>query len=278
MGDTLIRTDKNGTQYWCSDICPKCGGSGVLSYYYYVEGGVCYKCGGSGRASTSWKVYTPEYRKILNERRLAKARKEAPAKNKKFMLSEGFSEEGIAYVVVGDTYKIKDELKEQGARWNPTLGWHFDHEMPNTFPVKFEDITTEHADGTRGYDEAYKRVEEMKKEWEKKMFPKPESHFVGTVGERGYFVLTYLTTFFYETHLTFRGETHWVHKFEDKDHKVFIWDTTSFAKFEEGNTYEIKATIKEHSTYKEVNQTKLSRLNIIAWLGKDSNEEKEIDK
>ena len=31
MGKRLIRTDKNGTQYWVDDRCPKCGGRGAQS-------------------------------------------------------------------------------------------------------------------------------------------------------------------------------------------------------------------------------------------------------
>ena len=70
MGKRLVRTDKNGTQYWVDDRCPKCGGTGFIQCYY--DGGICYQCGGSGYWKTSWKVYTPEYQAKLDERRRRK--------------------------------------------------------------------------------------------------------------------------------------------------------------------------------------------------------------
>ena len=122
----LLRVDRNGTKYWVETQCPKCGGSGYIDYYAYNQGGVCFNCGGTGEKTTTWKEYTPEYAQKLADRRLAKAKKQAPEKNAKTFKREGFSEDGKAWVVAGDTYLIKDELKEAGARWSGVLGWHFD--------------------------------------------------------------------------------------------------------------------------------------------------------
>lgn len=72
MGKRLVRTDKNGTQYWVDDRCPKCGGTGYIQGYSYQDGGICYQCDGSGYGQTSWKVYTPEYQAKLDERRRLK--------------------------------------------------------------------------------------------------------------------------------------------------------------------------------------------------------------
>jgi hypothetical protein len=38
MAATLVKTDKNGTRYYESDDCPKCGGSGVIREYGHIEG------------------------------------------------------------------------------------------------------------------------------------------------------------------------------------------------------------------------------------------------
>ena len=46
----LLKVDKNGTKYWFDDTCPKCGGSGYISGYRMIEGGVCFKGGGNGAA------------------------------------------------------------------------------------------------------------------------------------------------------------------------------------------------------------------------------------
>lgn len=66
---TLIRVDKNGTKYYVGyEACDRCGGLGYADKWYFT-GKTCYKCGGSGKQPASWKEYTPEYEKKLEERR-----------------------------------------------------------------------------------------------------------------------------------------------------------------------------------------------------------------
>ena len=78
---TLIKTDKNGTQYFEGEItCDRCNGDGI--YYIgvlngrplpsWVDNGVCFKCGGRGKVMGKYKVYTPEYEAKLNARRQAR--------------------------------------------------------------------------------------------------------------------------------------------------------------------------------------------------------------
>ena len=43
-----FRNDRYGSGQF-EGICTRCGGTGYLSEYSYVEGGVCFACGGSGR-------------------------------------------------------------------------------------------------------------------------------------------------------------------------------------------------------------------------------------
>lgn len=255
----LLRTDKNGTQYFYSNVCPRCGGTGTLTCYNHVEGGRCFKCEGTGYFEHRWKEYTPEYAKILTDRRLAKARASAPERNRKFMLSQGFSADGFAWIVPTDTFNQKETLKAQGATYNPTLGWHFSSERPDTIKVSFTDLTCEYADGTRNYDEAPSKITSLKEEYR---LAHLTSSYIGTVGERTTFTLTYLFYASYTTHLTYRGETHYIYNFQDANGNKFIWNTTSYpdVTFEEGRSYLIKATIKEHSEYKGEKQTVLSRV------------------
>lgn len=66
---TLIRVDKNGTKYFTGfESCDRCGGAGGWDGWK-ATGWKCYKCGGSGRQVATWKEYTPEYEKKLEERR-----------------------------------------------------------------------------------------------------------------------------------------------------------------------------------------------------------------
>lgn len=75
---TLIRVDKNGTQYYEGfEPCDRCNGEGIFFIGVcnghpvpsHVDQGVCFKCGGSKVQRAKWKIYTPEYEKKLEERR-----------------------------------------------------------------------------------------------------------------------------------------------------------------------------------------------------------------
>ena len=44
-----------------------------------------------------------------------------------WLLQNGFDENGNTYCIVGNTYVIKDYLKEQGCKFSPLLKWHADH-------------------------------------------------------------------------------------------------------------------------------------------------------
>ena len=121
MAATLVKTDKNGTRYYESDDCPKCGGSGVIREYGHIEGGICFKCQGSGFFHHSWREMTQEYTERLGQLRLAReARKEAEfdANIAEHYKALGLTAEGHAFMVMDNTFGRKEELKVAGARFN----------------------------------------------------------------------------------------------------------------------------------------------------------------
>lgn len=260
---TLLRVDKNGTKYWGESKCPKCGGTGYLYGYEHIDGGRCWKCGGTGIYEHSWKEYTPEYARKLTERRIAKARKGADEANAKWFTKEGFSAEGKTWVVIGDTYDRKDELKNAGARWNSLLGWHFDKDTEGCFEVSVEEVAYKtYAD--RWTYEAYSDVMDFIKARQAEHAPKSTSKHIGNVGDKIQLELTFKAEFSYETHYTYHGETHYIYKFADADGNIVIWNTSSYQELEEGNTYAVKGTIKNHGEYKGEAQTELQRCKITA--------------
>ena len=62
---------------------------------------------------------TPEYAAKLEERRIAREKKKAPERNAKILKDNGFNVEGFMWIVLGNTFKIKEELKTAGARFDP---------------------------------------------------------------------------------------------------------------------------------------------------------------
>lgn len=91
--------------------------------------------------------------------------------------------------------------------------------------------------------------------------PKQEnnSKFVGEIKERKIFNLSFKRGTSYGTDY---GMTN-IYTFEDKDSNVFVWRTTTYNEFEKDKEYKIKGTVKLHNVYKKINQTELSRCEVI---------------
>ena len=139
MSRVYIRTDKNGTKIYHDYTCTRCGGAGYSEAWRFT-GMTCYKCGGTGKQPEPQviKVYTPEYEAKLVEQRAKRHEKQrlqrvAELKEKlpEMLMEKGFNAEGKVYAATGDTYSIKDELKEAGAHWKPRLNsWIFTEPHP----------------------------------------------------------------------------------------------------------------------------------------------------
>lgn len=259
---TYVRTDKNGTKYYINHTCPRCGGAGRISYYSHIEQGVCFQCGGTGHYDRQEIERTPEYEKVLQERRLAKARKAAVEANKKFLEKNGFNAEGETWVVVGNTYAIKDELKEKGAKFSYTLNWHFDHEVPEYTTIK---MTTDEVCEKNFVDELYIKEEAHKLLEDKITALKAETStadYVGNEGDKITVNLTFVQYFTYTTCYSYHGELNFIYKFKDENGNIFVWKTGKGIDFEEGKVYTISGTIKAHNEYKGEKQNVLSRCKV----------------
>lgn len=266
----LIKVDKNGTKYYYNQCaCGKCGGSGIIPYYIPVNGGECFDCHGSGIYEFESKEYTPEYEAKLAARRAKKAEAKrlelvakSAEKNQEFFQKQGFNENGKTYVVLGNTYAVKDQLKELGCKWDNSIGWHS--------PVKFDGFEFVEIDVDDIYDKDYaetyrwnywKRADEetysakIKEANEKLNKETTPSKHVGTVGDK----------IEVEAELIRRGSfesdfgTTYVYTFKDSEGNVLVWKTKNFF---EVTTCTVKGTIKEHSEYKGVLQTVLTRCKV----------------
>lgn len=265
----LDRIDRNNTHYYTSTRCPKCGGTGYISYYNHVQSGVCFLCGGDGRYDTKVLVRTVEYQNKLNERRLEKARKTAGARNAEYLRRQGFSADGKTWVVMGNTYEIKDKLKAVGCKWNPEFGWHFDHEVTDfdTVTVSIEDnipLWDDSTDSIGKYSNdgtLYFIASELIQDYVKSLREQyvvdhaPKTEYFGNIGDKVELSLTLIHTGGYET---MYGYTY-VYTFVDSNGHQFIWKTGCYLDESEGSTLTVRGTIKAHSEYHGVRQTELTR-------------------
>lgn len=271
-----IKTDKNGTKYYADYTCPRCGGAGGCDAWLYT-GWTCYECGGSGTTSKPeiYKEYTPEYRAKLDAQRAKRAEKKRLAKVEEFnahraehIAGQGFNLEGKCYVAVGNTYKIKDELREAGAKWNATVNsWIFTEKPENydTVELTAEECLVFHEDaGWCGWSPNVDFVSLIasKLPQEEKLI----SEYVGQVGDKVNEIVTLEHTFSYERRAFGRSwdtEVVWIYKFRDDNGNILVWNTTSCKNnIEDGTRLHLTGKIKEHSEYKGEKQTVLTRCKV----------------
>lgn len=275
----LVKVDRNNTHYYTDTRCPKCGGTGYIPGYEHIEGGVCFLCGGSGRGSQSVIVRTYEYNQKLVNARLEKARKTAGERNAKYLKSRGFSVDGFAWIVMGKTFEIKDQLKAAGARWDNTFGWHFDHEVTEfpTVRISIEDKLTRlsfeypeetyddkigryWADGTLDFGDEWPiqlYLKELRQKWEADQAP--DTEWYGSIKDKVDLSVTLKTI------RGFDGVYGWtsILTFEDRQGHQFVWKTGSYVEVQEGAEVTLKGTIKAHTEYKGIKQTELTRCKVM---------------
>lgn len=252
----LDRIDKNGTKYYIEEKCPKCGGQGIIDGYRFVQNGICFKCGGSGISPYGYKVYTPEYQKKLNERKIAKQKLKAPLENKKFFKKHGLNNEGTAWIVIGNTYDIKDELKENGAKYNNIYGWHFDYENITYQTHKIEINQVAYKNQIDQYvflEDAILVIKEIRKSY----IEVRETNYIGTVGER----ITLNLRLSHSSSFESEFGTTYFHIFLNENNDIIVWKTGT--SLEPNLDYIIKGTIKEHSMYNGSKQTYITRCKVI---------------
>lgn len=273
----LIREDKNGTRYYTDYRCPKCGGTGYISYYAHVQKGQCFKCGGSGEWEHGLKVVKESYKKKLDARRLEKARAVAAERNAEYFKKMGLASDGSFWVVMGDSFSIKEELKAKGAHFNHEIGWYFAEKVEG-YDLEHVDLDTvrtvrgincralyQDADGTvrlSGDGEMYMLLSVLRTDYKathdtSKYYGEPKQRITRTVKVKEIYA--------FETNYTYYGETSYLYLFEDSENHVFTWKTSvGFGvDLENGTEITIKGTIKEHKEYKGTRQTVLTRCKMV---------------
>lgn len=232
--------------------CSRCGGSGIWSYGPY--GGTCFKCNGSGKEYTEARWYTDEERQKMDERNEAHAeqvrqKREAEILRKQGAEYNGF-QNGYVIAIYGDTYSVKEELKEAGARFTHALGWYFQEEelVPEKFQAQSVKITWEMVsrEGCIMSDFEIKEIVSN-------AIPKQEStsEYQGKIGER-------LRGLELEVIRFWDCGGYYIHTMEDANGNIFTWMTSSRT-LEQGSWVHMDATVKKHEEYKGVKQTHLSR-------------------
>ena len=272
---TIVKVNEDERKALIKETCDKCGGTGNYAWF-----GTCYRCNGAGYLSKWVKAYTPEeYDKYIATQERAKERKaekkaarklaleSASEDNKRIFLAEnGFDVENpLVWLILGDTYAIKDTLKEMGCRFKPELGWYASH--PIDVPVNYG-ITSVPFDEVFNWKchikkalikEGAKEVVDAAKE---ACMSKSASEYIGEEKER-----------LRDLHVTLVGSrtvesyygTSILYTFKMGDN-VLTWFCSGAGldeDIENGDTILLTGTVKKHQIYNGVKQTVLNRCKAI---------------
>lgn len=241
-------------------------------------GGVCLKCGGTGIIRKEVRLYTEkEYNTMKKSAEKAKAKKEAEREAKikaeyaekkaKWLEKNGFDAEGVTYIITGDSYSIKNELKAAGFKFDPVLLWH------RASAEKYEDrvikVTIDEVIEFSAWGEGHYKTE-AKEIIEKKIAatqPQSSSNWVGEIGEK-YTVLP--ATLIKKGEFLNRFGHSNIFTFVDEHENIFIWFTTkNLDDIAINDKIELIGTIKSHNEYKNTKSTILTRCKIVRKIKVD---------
>lgn len=261
-GEPFDKNDKLYTKV--STPCPRCGGSGM--YHGMPRLGVCYKCGGSGRLIREARLYTAKERDQM-ERQKARAaeRREIERKNflavakEKWLEKNGFTATGKTFMALGDTFNIKDSLKEAGFKYNDILGWHNTEDCGfECAEVVFEDVYSWNYEAAAPSvkENAHARMKEIR-------VPKIEistKFYDAEVGDR---IRDIPVTLADKKVVDTQYGVSTMYAFKGADDAWFIWWTTSNKyRLNIGDKAFLTGTIKAFNEYNGYNQTVLTRCKI----------------
>ena len=196
----------------------------------------------------SVRVYTEkEYAKFYPEVKIVQ-----PAKSRRDVL--GFGEAGYIWIFKGNTYENIDWFRASPCRYARPWGWYLPSniEMPDPLPVDITPIKLLWEQVS--VDEQLKKEEEIEEFVNSLIYDESPSEFIGEIGDR---IEVELTCDKAMPIMNTYG-TNYFHTFHDDCGNVYIWSTTSRL-LETDVTYKVRGTVKEHSVYKNVKQTILTR-------------------
>ena len=254
--------------------CDRCGGTGIFACRiengypvpHPAHNGVCLKCNGAGKIEKVVRLYSEsQYNSMQKTKANRRAKAEetrrktaADRKAKRFsnwLKWNGFDEEGNTYLIYGRTYRIKDQLKEEGCKFSKELKWH----GPAAVDVP-EDCFVEriHWSDVYNWNEDIGEMEKTEKgdQFLTDIFSKNSlGMFLGEVGER----LRNLEVIF-EKDVEFEGPYGRSHSYRfNADGAQLTWFTTKDLDLEEGEHYTLTGTVKKHEVYGNVKTTYLNR-------------------
>lgn len=281
-GQVIETYEKGGKPYIITyEACPRCGGTGNYSYNQ-IDGTRCFKCTGSMLVRVDKRILSDKEkatRERAKQRKIEKA--EAEAESKRIYQEEhkeeieaqrmaddiarakkicSFGEADTVYAVMGDSFSIKEQLKEEGARWSsPLRKWCFDVDMEKytTLAVNFFDIVTIDGDGCRvDWDKIEVALNHNVAD------NSALNEYIGAVGDKIEAEVKVINIIAYEMQMNYHTQYMEIVVMQDKEGHRLTWSTGA-NKFDIGASVKIKCAIKDHREYKGAFQTVVIRVKEV---------------
>lgn len=233
-------------------------------------GGVCLKCGGVGYITKEIRLYTEKEKAAATrakeraaERKVEERLANAEKKKAEWLKKECFTSDGVTTVYVGsNSFDVKDQLKEEGWKYSPLLGWHIaeadveKYGAENLAEVSVNDLAAFNLYGEGCWLSTAKNFVDQIKNDRK---PPSLSEWVGEVGERLYDIsVTLVSVHGYNNQFGYSQ----VVKFETEDKSEIIWFTASDIQIKVGEKGMLTGTVKKHDIYKNNKITIVTRCKI----------------
>ena len=272
--------EKNGKMYVSARCkCDRCNGSGIAISHvcngqpvpYVNDGGICYSCNGAGYFRKEIRLYTDKEFEQMEKASAKAAEKREAAREQKMKaeyankrakwLEENYFNENLTTFIyaLGDSYDIKEKLKDAGFKFNSSLLWHA-ATIPTGYEescieVSFNEIGEFSAWGEGHFNPDVKRIIEDKI---KKARPASKSQWIGEEKDRIVDLPVVLVSIHgFETRYGYSQ----VVKFLNGDN-IITWFTAVDIKFEPGDNILLSGTIKKLDEYKGEAQTIMTRCKL----------------
>lgn len=235
--------------------------------------GVCFKCGGKGIITKEIRLYSETEKAAMDRTNARNAEKKVAEQEtrriqelndseknmKEWWSKNGIGKDGLIWCITGDTYAIKEKLKEMGCRFSPTLKWY--SPIPLDLPVgygmisfSFEDLYewNPHTKMAYFYENAKEKVE---KAFQQAAGPSL-SEYIGEIGERIRNI-----TVRYDSKRGFESKYYgWtnIYTFYSGDNCI-VWFSTKELILEKGQVVDLTGTIVGQEEFRGVKTTKVNR-------------------
>ena len=181
---------------------------------------------------------------------------EADKKQAEWLRRNGFNSEGYTYIVCGETYSIKEQLKDAGFRYDPILMWH-QSEVPADYKDKVQQFHWQDLLEFSAWGEGHFFAETKQ---QIKNLVQPAQEISSSEWIEGDKIQDLLATFVKKHTYQSRYGLSNIYTFQTEEDNILVWFTTTNPDIKLGDSFFLSGRIKDRKEYNGVKQTIITRV------------------